>query len=74
MTPAEIQVKINIAQREADYWRGILADKRCGNCLNMEGGMCKKYNATPPEGMKQPGCEVWCWDSIPFSREAHGNL
>lgn len=66
MTPAEIQVKIAIAQKEADYWRGVLADKRCGNCMYLQGGVCLKYQAAPPEGAKQPGCEVWEWDDIPF--------
>ena len=66
MTPAEIQVKINIAQREADYWRGILADKRCGNCKEYTHGLCYKYQAMPPAGDKEPGCDEWSWDSIPF--------
>jgi hypothetical protein len=66
MTPAEIQVKINIAQREADFWRGVLADKRCGNCIQWTGGMCDKYKATPPDGQMQPGCADWSWDDIPF--------
>lgn len=66
MRTAEIEVKINVLQREMDFWRGILADKRCGNCSSMHGGMCTKYNAMPPEGMHQPGCDEWSWDSIPF--------
>lgn len=67
MKPAEIQVKINVLQREMDFWRGVLADKRCGNCENFnQSGTCIKYNATPPEGDKQPGCDDWSWDSIPF--------
>lgn len=66
MRPVEIQVKINIAQREADFWRGILADKRCGNCMEWDQGQCAKYQATPPAGEKEPGCEEWSWDSIPF--------
>lgn len=66
MRPAEIQVKINMAQREADFWRGILADKRCGNCMEYQQHVCGKYQATPPGGEKEPGCEEWSWDSIPF--------
>ena len=66
MRPAEIQVKINIAQREADFWRGILADKRCGNCTEWDGHQCDKYKAAPPAGDKEPACEEWNWDSIPF--------
>jgi len=66
MTPAEIQVKINVAQREADFWRGILADKRCGNCEQWAGNQCLRYQATPPAGEKEPGCDNWGWDDIPF--------
>ena len=66
MKPFEIQVKINIAQKEADFWRNILADKRCGNCENFNGSACLKYEATPPDGYKQPGCDEWSFDEIPF--------
>lgn len=66
MTPGEIQIKIHIAQKEADFWRGILADRRCGNCSSFSDGMCEKYDARPPGGDKEPGCEEWHWDSIPF--------
>lgn len=66
MTPAEIRVKINIAQREADFWRGVLADKRCGNCTEYVQGICHKYQAMPPAGDKEPGCDDWAWDDIPF--------
>ena len=66
MTPAEIEVKISIAQKEADYWRGILWDKRCGNCEQFTGRECSKYKAMPPGGAKEPGCEEGVWDDIPF--------
>jgi len=66
MRTAEIELKINVLQREMDFWRGVLADKRCGNCTHYDFGMCKKYDATPPEGDKQPGCDDWDWDQIPF--------
>jgi hypothetical protein len=66
MKPAEIEVKISIAQKEADYWRGILADRRCGNCKEWHKEMCRKYQASPPQGEKEPGCDEWSWDSIPF--------
>lgn len=66
MTPAEIQVKINLARREMEFWQGVLADKRCGNCENFDGHRCDKYEAEPPGGIKEPGCDEWSWDSIPF--------
>ena len=66
MTPAEIQVKIACANREAEYWQAILADQRCGNCIEFDGSQCGKYDAVPPEGGKQPGCPAWRWDSIAF--------
>lgn len=67
MTPAEIQVKINLAQKEADFWRSILADKRCGNCASFTGRECEKFQAAPPQGRNEPGCEEWKWDDIPFN-------
>jgi hypothetical protein len=66
MKPAEIEVKISIAQKEADYWRGILADKRCGNCTEWHQEMCRKYQAAPPPEVQSAGCDEWTWDGIPF--------
>lgn len=66
MRPAEIEVKINLARREMEFWQGVLADKRCGNCIQLVDGMCSKYQAIPPAGLKEPACEDWSWDSIPF--------
>lgn len=66
MSPAEIQVKINIARREMEFWQGILADKRCGNCTQFDGHRCSKYDAEPPSGVKEPGCDDWSWDQIPL--------
>lgn len=66
MTPVEIEVKIALAQKEANYWRGILADKRCGNCVEYHQNICRKYNAAPPGGDKEPGCAEWRWDGVPF--------
>ena len=66
MRPAEIQVKINVLQREMDFWRGVLADKRCGNCTEYVQGICHKYQAMPPAGDKEPGCDEWVYDMIPF--------
>lgn len=66
MSPAEIQVKINVARREMEFWQGVLADKRCGNCEHYDFGMCTKYDAAPPEADKQPGCDEWVWEQIPF--------
>jgi len=28
--------------------------------------VCEKFNARPPEGAKQSGCDDWNWDEIPF--------
>jgi hypothetical protein len=66
MKPVEIQVKIGLARREMEYWQGILSGKVCGECENFQRGQCTVFKAAPPEGAKQPGCEHWIWDQIPF--------
>jgi hypothetical protein len=68
MKPAEIEIKVALARKEMQYWQEILNDRRCGNCMqyNPSSGMCGKYEAVPPEGAKQPGCEDWEYDEIPF--------
>ena len=66
MKVVEIEVKIALARREMQFWQGILADKRCGNCEEYTQGICHKYQAMPPAGDKEPGCGEWNWDSIPF--------
>lgn len=67
MTPAEIQVKINIAQKEADFWRDILANKSCGDCTQWQHPGCGLANgAEPPPEVVKTGCDAWSWDDIPF--------
>lgn len=66
MKVVEIEVKIALARREMQFWQGILADKRCGNCEEFAQNICRKYQATPPGGDKEPGCADWSWDSVPF--------
>lgn len=68
MTPVEIQVKINIAQREADLWRDILKRKSCKDCANFDQGGCKLADGiTPPPEVQAVGCDSWKWDEIPFN-------
>jgi hypothetical protein len=67
MRAVEIQIKINLARREVEYWQGVLANKTCGECNHFSrSGTCSKYNAAPPDGEKQPGCDDWDWNEIPF--------
>jgi len=67
MKPHEIQVKVNIAQREADYWRQILRDKACKNCVEWEGNTCRLAgHITPPPDVQKTGCPEWTYDQIPF--------
>jgi len=67
MRTAEIEIKINIARREMQFWQGVLADKRCGNCTEYVQDVCQKYNAEPPGKAREPGCDDWDWDQIPFN-------
>lgn len=67
MTPAEITVKINIAQKEADYWREILSGKGCKDCKQwMHPGCGLADGSEPPPEVVKVGCDAWCWDGIPF--------
>lgn len=67
MSPADIQVKINIAQKEADFWRGILARKACKNCSNWQSPGCELAGGeVPPEDIVKAGCDAWLHDGIPF--------
>jgi len=67
MRPAEIEIKINLAQKEADYWRTVLADKSCRHCEHgSRTSWCEKFSAVPPIEVQQAGCDEWAYDSIPF--------
>lgn len=67
MSPAEIQVKISIAQKEADFWREILAKKSCEDCRQWQHRGCSlAEGAEPPPEVVSVGCDAWNWDSIPF--------
>lgn len=67
MSPAEIQLKINIAQREADFWRGILKRKGCRDCAQwMYPGCGLAEGNEPPAEVIKVGCDAWKWDGITF--------
>jgi hypothetical protein len=67
MTRAVIEVRINIARRELEYWQNLLAKKSCHDCINFQEGGCKLANGIkPPPEVLKTGCDSWDWDSIPF--------
>ncbi len=68
MTPAEIQVKIHLAQQEAGYWQSLLTNKSCRSCKHFDDGLtCGLTDRIePPAEVKKTGCPQWVWDSIPF--------
>jgi len=66
MKPVEIQVKINVARREMEFWQEVIKRKSCNDCLNFQQGQCTQFNATPPPEVQQVGCDEWSWDCIPF--------
>jgi hypothetical protein len=67
MRPAEIQVKINLARREMEYWQGVLKNKSCKECEHgQRSGWCSKHEASPPQEVQLSGCDDWCWCEIPF--------
>lgn len=67
MTPGEIQVKINIARREMEFWQEILTRKSCNDCAHFPSGVCKLAGGIkPPDEVIPVGCDHWSWDEIPF--------
>ncbi len=67
MKPVEIQVKIRIAQAEADWWRNILAKKSCNDCMEWDDNACKLAGGVrPPPEVIKVGCDFWSYDEIPF--------
>lgn len=66
MTLAEIQVKINLARREMEFWQNIAGKKSCRDCTHYAMPECDKFNAAPPPDVVKTGCEEWTWDQIPF--------
>lgn len=67
MSPLEINVKINIARREMEFWQGILRDKSCKDCINFPEGVCKLAGGqVPPPDVQKVGCPAWEYDEIPF--------
>lgn len=67
MTRALIEVRINIARREMEYWQNLLRDKSCNDCQNFQQNGCKLAGGvTPPAEVVKVGCDSWSWDSIPF--------
>jgi len=67
MSRALIEVRINIARREVEYWQNLLRNKSCLDCENFEGNACKLAGGvTPPPDVQKVGCDSWEWDCIPF--------
>ncbi len=67
MTPAEIQVRINIARREMNMWQEILQKKSCNDCRQWQHRGCGlAAGMEPPAEVVKTGCPEWTWDEIPF--------
>ena len=67
MSRAYIEVRINIARREVEYWQNLLRDKSCNDCIHFQERGCKLANGmTPPAEVIAKGCDSWDWDTIPF--------
>lgn len=67
MSRAVIEVRINIARREMEYWQNILRNKSCYDCENYQEYGCKLANGLrPPPEVEKVGCDSWEWDCIPF--------
>ena len=67
MKTAEIQVKINIAKQEMQYWQSIMTSRSCRDCEQFPSGVCKLAGGiVPPPEVQKTGCPEWSWDEIPF--------
>ncbi len=67
MTPAEIQVKINLARREMAFWQEILERKGYNDCKQWKQPGCNLAGEiVPPAEVVKVGCPEWAWDQIPF--------
>lgn len=67
MKIAEFEVKIRLAEKEAKYWRDILAKKSCDDCAHWQYQGCQLASGqTPPPEVQKAGCPAWEWDEIPF--------
>lgn len=66
MKAVELEVKVRMAEREAEFWRTILTRKSCIDCLHYEHGCNLADGAEPPPEVKRTGCDSWEWDEIPF--------
>lgn len=67
MSPAEIQIRINLARREMEHWQGILRDKACTNCKEWQHRGCGLAGGVePPAEVVKAGCDSWAWDLLPF--------
>jgi hypothetical protein len=67
MSRAAIEVRINVARREMEYWQNLLAKRSCKDCEHFQQGGCKLANGVqPPAEVQKVGCDSWEWDSIPF--------
>lgn len=67
MSRAVIEVRINIARREVEYWQNLLRDKSCNDCQHFQQNGCVLANGMrPPPEVEKVGCDSWDWDQIPF--------
>lgn len=67
MSRAVIEVRINIARREMEYWQNLLRDKSCNDCEHFQQDVCKLAGGQrPPPDVQKVGCDSWSWDEIPF--------
>lgn len=41
-------------------------DVKCATCKHTKGVSCMKFDATPPDDVRELGCEAWEFDGIPF--------
>jgi len=63
------KLAMELAQKQ--YLELTAIGPSCANCENFigrrgGGGKCSKWDAEPPDDVKEVGCDEWSHDGIPF--------
>ena len=67
MSRAYVEVRLNIARRELEYWQNLIRDKSCNDCTQFrQNGCALAGGVRPPPEVEKVGCDSWDWDEIPF--------
>ena len=64
MTLIEIKAMKDLFSRELKRLESIQI--KCQSCENYTNRTCQKWGMTPPDDVREIGCDSWEYDFIPF--------